>query len=49
MNFPSFLAFSIPCAATVPSPAILFSGGRIPSSSTMNFVALDLYRSIGKN
>ena len=49
MNFPSFLAFAIPSAATVPSPGMLFNGGLIAPSSTKNFVACDLYKSIGKN
>lgn len=47
INLPSFLASSIPCAATVPSPGILLSGGLIPSSSILNFVECDLYKSIG--
>ena len=36
-------------AATFPSPAILFRGGLIPSSSIINLVASDSYKSIGKN
>ena len=48
MNSPSCLASCIPCAATVPSPGILFNGGRIPSTSTLNFTASDSYKSIGK-
>ena len=49
MNFSCSLASAILSAATFPRPAILFSGGLNPSSSILNFVASDLYKSIGKN
>ena len=49
MNFPSFLASTIPCAATVPKPGMLFRGGLNLSSYIVNFVASDLYKSTGKN
>ena len=46
---PSSLANITFLALTVPKPGIADSGGLIPSSSTKNLIASDLYKSIGKN